>query len=231
MSDVLFRDSRCWRTIKKTTTQRSCRLPASSEPPKRRRIINRCLSGVFSPLPFRVHKACDWKTLEFYSGTATDWSFTAALKLFVLQQESLFVQLGLGEYEWQKEMEHLCVHVNVHPRLCQFPGVCVCVFALACIHARLSSVCSEMRLLTAEALVSFDWQLYCGVKCVTVLPFKALSSGPYISTTIYPSVLRRRAENSEYNKSLSQKQCVCVGGGASACGWVWAREKKKEREK
>lgn len=83
--------------------------------------------------------------LEFYSGTATDWSFTAALKLFVLQQESLFVRLGLGEYEWQKEMEHLCVHVNVHPRLCQYPSVCVCVYA--CLHT-----CTFIECVFSEAV-------------------------------------------------------------------------------
>lgn len=67
------------------------------------------------------------KILEFFSGTATDWTCTAALKPFVLRRKSLFVGRRLGEYEWQKEIEHLLVHVNIHPRLSKHPGLCMCV--------------------------------------------------------------------------------------------------------
>lgn len=83
------------------------------------------LSGLLPPLPFRVNKACNGKIVEFFSGTATDWTCTAALEPFVLRQKSLFVSLRLGEYEWQKEIEHLRVHVNIHPHLSKHPGVCV----------------------------------------------------------------------------------------------------------
>lgn len=51
--------------------------------------------------------------------------------------------------------------------------------------------------------------------CSRPFSSKALSGGPYISTTIYTSVLRQGPENSENNESLSHRHGVCV--------WVWER--------
>lgn len=99
--------------------------------------------------------------------------------------------------------------------------VCVCLCALGLVSV---CVCADMLSLMASVFMLLwvwvcEWQLYSGVECVNLLPSKALSSGPYISTTIYTSVPRQRTGNSKNNESLSQRETV----------WVCVRERAREK--
>lgn len=63
------------------------------------------------------------------------WSFAVEQRQIglLLFSPLCILFLDLGDYEWQKETEHLHMHVNIHLLLFHYP-VCACTPVCICAH-------------------------------------------------------------------------------------------------